>query len=73
MSDCKSKGGVNCKIDAAYDNECSAIVVGSGGYNVNTAATVDQAVATGMRTCSNEGRTNCHTYYSACSLPAQIR
>ncbi|WP_255402765.1 DUF4189 domain-containing protein [Pseudoxanthomonas sp. CF125] len=73
MQDCKSKGGVSCKIDVAYDNQCAAVVVGDGGYNVGNAATVDIAVASGMKTCRDGGLTNCHAYYTACSLPVRIR
>ena len=73
IQDCQSKGGVNCKIDVAYDNQCGAVVVGSGGYNVQNASTSDRAVATGMKICRDEGRTDCHTYYTACSLPVRIR
>ncbi|QGW82683.1 DUF4189 domain-containing protein [Variovorax paradoxus] len=73
MQDCQSKGGVNCKIDIAYDNQCAVVVVGDGGYNVPNAPTADEAVEMGMKTCRSAGRTNCHVYYSACSLPARIR
>jgi hypothetical protein len=73
MQDCQSKGGVNCKIDTAYYNQCAAVVVGDGGYNVPSAATVDRAVELGMKTCHDAGRTNCHAYYTACSLPARVR
>jgi hypothetical protein len=73
MQDCRSKGGVNCKIDIAYDNQCAAVVVGDGAYNVPNAPTVDQAVELGMKTCRDAGRANCHVYYSACSLPVRTR
>ncbi|MEJ1129386.1 DUF4189 domain-containing protein [Variovorax sp. CCNWLW225] len=73
MQDCQSKGGVNCKIDIAYDNQCVVVVVGDGGYNVPNAPTAAEAVEMGMKTCRSAGRTNCHVYYSACSLPARIR
>jgi hypothetical protein len=43
LLDCKLKGGPICKIEAAYDNECVAVVVGDKGYNVNTDTTVDAA------------------------------
>ena len=73
MQDCQSKGGLNCKIDAAYDNQCAAVVVGDGGYNVQNASTTDRAVAIGMKTCRDAGHANCHIYYSACSLPVRTR
>ena len=73
MHGCQSKGGVNCKIDVTYDNQCAAIVVGDGAYNVGNAATVDIAVASGMKTCRDGGLTNCHAYYTACSLPVRTQ
>ncbi|MDR6885996.1 hypothetical protein J2X67_000486 [Variovorax sp. 3319] len=73
MRDCQSKGGVNCKIDITYDNQCAAIVVGDGAYNVGNASTVDQAVASGVKTCRGGGFTNCRSYYTACSLPVRIQ
>jgi len=73
INDCRSKGGMNCQIEATYDNQCAAVIVGDGGYNAPNAATVDRAVELGMKTCRASGRSNCHVYYSACSLPVRIR
>jgi hypothetical protein len=73
MQDCQSKGGVNCQIDTAYDNQCAAVVVGDGGYNVSSRRTADQAAAVGMKTCRDAGRANCHVHYSACSLPVRVQ
>ncbi|RST45010.1 DUF4189 domain-containing protein [Variovorax sp. DXTD-1] len=73
ISDCAAKGGLNCKIEIAYDNQCAAVVVGDGGYNAPIATTINKAVEVGMKTCRDAGRSNCHVYYSACSLPVRIR
>jgi hypothetical protein len=73
ISDCRSKGGLECKIEAAYTNGCSAVVVGDKGYNVTTKATLNEAIQSGMETCTNEGGVGCHVYYSACSLPIQVQ
>jgi hypothetical protein len=72
-SDCTAKGGLNCKIEIAYDNQCAAVIVGDGGYNAPIANTVNKAVEVGMKTCRDAGRANCHVYYSACSLPVRTR
>lgn len=71
--DCQSKGGVNCTVDIPYHDGCAAVVVGNGGYNVAADASVDQAVAKGMKTCRDAGRANCHAYYTACSLSVRIQ
>ena len=67
------KGGAPCKLEIAYDNECAAMVVGNNGYNVGADATVDKAVQLGMKICTDAKNTNCHVYYSACSLPQRIQ
>lgn len=73
LSDCKARGGLNCKIDIAYGNECAAVVVGDKGYNVNPGATADLASEMGMKICTEDGGNGCHVYYSACSLPERIQ
>jgi hypothetical protein len=72
MADCQAKGGTNCKIETWYSNGCAAMVVGDSGHNSNNAATLDEATQLGMKTCSASD-TNCHVYYSACSLPVRIQ
>ena len=73
VSDCERQGGANCEIEAAYDNQCVAVITSNDSHNTPIALTVDQAIATGMKTCRDAGRTNCRVYYSACSLPVRIR
>jgi hypothetical protein len=73
IADCQTKGGIQCKLDVSYGNGCAAMVVGDGGYNSNGAATLDKATRLSMKTCTNAGHTNCHVYYSACSLPKRIQ
>lgn len=73
LADCKAKGGLNCKVDIAYGNECAAVVVGDKGYNVNPGATADLASERGIKICAEDGGKGCHVYYSACSLPKRIR
>lgn len=73
LSDCNARGGLNCKIDIAYGNQCVAVVVGNKGYNVNPGATAELASETGIKICFEDGGTGCHVYYSACSLPKQVQ
>lgn len=71
--DCQAKGGAPCAIEVAYDNECAAMVVGHTEHSSNAAATLDEAIHLGMLICNNAGDTNCHVYYSACSLPVRVQ
>ncbi|WP_353506064.1 DUF4189 domain-containing protein [Variovorax fucosicus] len=74
MSDCAAKGGTNCKIEITYYNQCAVVVAAEdGSYNTPSNATLDGAIATGIKTCRDAGHSNCHVYYSACSLPVRIR
>lgn len=73
MADCLAKGGSPCKLEVAYDNECAAMVVGDDVYNVGADTTLEKAVQYGMKLCTGANHTNCHVYYSACSLPVQIQ
>lgn len=73
MTDCLAKGGLRCKVDISYRNGCAAIAQGDGGYNVESAATVEQAAQSSMKVCSKAGRTNCQIFYTACSLPIRIQ
>lgn len=51
LNDCQSKGGLNCKIEVAYDNECAAVVVGDQGYVVTSNPFEDEAIKAGTGTC----------------------
>lgn len=73
LADCRSKGGLQCKVDVSYDNECAVLIVGATGYNVSANATLDKATQHGMKICSAGGDNTCQVYYSACSLPVQIQ
>ncbi len=73
VADCQSKGASTCKIDLSYRNQCVAMIVGHPGYNVTPGANIEGAVRTGLKTCVDAGDTNCHVYFSACSLPQRVQ
>ena len=73
LADCQAKGGTQCAIEVAYDNECAAMVIGDKGHNSGAAPTLDRATQLGLDACKKHGDTNCHVYYSACSLPERIQ
>jgi Domain of unknown function (DUF4189) len=72
LADCQSKGGPTCKIQLSYRNQCAVVVVGDKGYNATPGATMDLARQAGLKVCS-DADTNCHVYYSACSLPVRTQ
>lgn len=70
MADCQAKGGrENCKLQLSYVNGCAVLLVGDRFFNASAAETIDKATRLGMKVCTKNGNTNCHVYYSACSLP----
>jgi len=73
LADCQAKGGIRCKTETWYLNGCGAMVMGNTGYNVGNAATLKKAIQSGIKVCRDAGDTNCHTYFSACSLPVRIQ
>jgi hypothetical protein len=73
LSDCSEKGGARCKPQTSYRNGCAVMVIGNKEFNVGSAATMNEAVQSGMKVCTDAGNTNCHVYYSACSLPVRIQ
>lgn len=72
MANCQAKGGVNCRVQISYGNQCVALVVGGKIFNVNSGATISQATEKGMQMCKPEAN-DCHVYYSACSRPQRIK
>jgi hypothetical protein len=72
IADCQAKGGTHCAIEVAYDNECAAMVLGDNLHNITADVTLDRAIQSSMKSCSASD-TNCHVYYTACSLPQRIQ
>lgn len=73
IANCQSNGGSACKIETWYSNACAVMVVGDKTHISVSAATIGDATQEGMKTCAKDGDTNCHVYYSACSMPVRIQ
>jgi hypothetical protein len=61
-ADCQAKGGVTCKVEIAYRNECAALVAGDKIHNTRAGATVEAAIQAGIKKCSEEDN-NCRAYF----------
>ncbi|OEZ02391.1 hypothetical protein BIY45_00875 [Stenotrophomonas sp. BIIR7] len=76
LEQCRSGGGLKCKVLTTYYNQCIAVVDpkpksqgGSGGRSViYTAKSADIATAEAMKRCSPDGADACSIIYSACSM-----
>lgn len=74
MADCQAKGGgSNCELQISYRNGCAVLLVGDKFFNAASAESVEKATQSGMKVCTANGNTNCHIYYTACSLPIRIQ
>jgi hypothetical protein len=72
LTECQTKGGMQCKLQNSYSNACVAMITGSKIFNVGSDADLNRAVQSGMKKCT-AADTNCHVYYSACSLPQRLQ
>ena len=72
IANCKANGGLECTVEASWTNGCGAMTVGSKLHNSVSAATLEEATRKGMQLCQKVD-TNCHTFYSGCSRPVQVR
>jgi hypothetical protein len=73
ITECKTRGGLDCKVRFTYHNQCVVTVQGSSGATNSGAATIEEATNIGMRSCAEHGDTDCDIYYKACSLPVRVR
>ena len=69
---CQDKGGVQCKLEIAYRNQCATLVTGDSVFNTSSAPTVEEAAEMGIAKC-READSNCRVYYSECSLPVRAQ
>jgi hypothetical protein len=74
ISDCKAKGGIDCKQEASYGNGCIAFVIDDNWHGAFFSKVPDIAKQTAMRTCKGiAGNVNCRVYYTDCSQPVRIQ
>ena len=73
LSDCEAKGGINCSLTNSYKNGCTALTVSDSSFYYGADATKEIVASDGMRACTEAGKKNCRTYYTACSPPVRIR
>ena len=70
---CRTGGGSACTIESTYRNSCVALIVGHPGYAIALGVSEDDAGQKAMKMCIDGGNTNCHAYYSGCSLPILVQ
>lgn len=73
IADCRSNGGIDCRVELPFRNGCAAVLSSATSHNTSAGATLNEAIATGMKTCSTAGERSCKAVYTACSLPVRIQ
>jgi hypothetical protein len=68
LAECAAKGGKECRISIAYDNQCAAVAWSPGMYFSASKVDRDDARARALALCSAE-KESCQVVYSGCSLP----
>ncbi len=72
LAQCRAEGGTKCKLDLAYYNQCAVMVTGDKLYMSQGAPTIELATRLALASCE-EADTNCHVYYSACSMAELVQ
>lgn len=72
VSDCRSKGGVDCKFENAFLDSCAVVTVGNSGYTVVGGITLAEATRKSRDVCEKEGNADCHVYYSTCDFAVRL-
>jgi len=73
IADCEAYKGQGCKKLGTYRNQCVAIAAGDTASRISVGKTEASAVANAMMDCGANKITNCHIYYSGCSLPKRLK
>lgn len=72
LTECREKGGENCRVSLSYYNQCGAVASGGGHTGSSSAPTEREAVENAIATCEKAGGSNCQLYFMGCSLPARV-
>ena len=73
LTECKKKGGENCRINLIYANQCAVVIAGFGYSRSQGGPTVEVAAEHGLKMCEASGAKDCQVYYKVCSLPVQVQ
>ncbi|MEA9705875.1 DUF4189 domain-containing protein [Xanthomonas campestris] len=72
LRQCSTGGGINCKVELAYQNQCVSLANstgGSGSGGIATGGSVREAEERALSKCGGGNKSGCEIVYSKCSLP----
>lgn len=73
IDNCRENGGILCKIEITYFNQCVAMLGGKDGHVSYGAPTIEEAIRLSKKSCTDAGDTTCQVLYTSCSLPERIQ
>ena len=72
IEDCKKDGGGACSLRLAFFNQCAVVMAGIKAAATASAATKEEAVELGKKTCRENGDNACSVYWSGCSTAVRV-
>ncbi|PBP86074.1 MULTISPECIES: DUF4189 domain-containing protein [Gammaproteobacteria] len=72
LRQCSTGGGINCKVELAYQNQCVSLansIGGSGSGGMATGGSIKEAEERALSKCTGGTKNECEVIYSKCSLP----
>lgn len=72
ITDCRSRGGQNCKIAHAYYDQCVAVAWGDARPAIVSAENTQVASQMALQKC-NGTDAHCDMYYTGCSYPERVQ
>lgn len=77
IAHCRDKGGVDCKLQLTFYNQCAVAVAGEYGdgtwYRLfQSAGSLEQASELAKDKCEKQGAKGCRVFFSDCSLPVWV-
>lgn len=73
LDHCAEKGGVDCRLQMIYKNQCAAVSWGAEKGRFVVGDSIADAEEQAMRKCIDDGDSDCVIYYSDCSLPVRVQ
>lgn len=70
LSQCKSKGGQDCKVSLNYYNQCAALAWGEGDggiFRASSGPDLEEVKTRALANCENSSGGACEIFYTGCS------
>jgi hypothetical protein len=72
IADCKKNGGIKCKVELAYYNQCGVLAWGDNYFLSAGGPDINETSRRAVNLCGAK-TPNCKPYYAGCSYPERVR